>query len=197
MPGLHSSTHTLSATHIHDYKPQQAAVTFSDRRVLHYACRPDGGPIRHVLNPAEPHRRRPVHVEPREGEPPVPLTCPDGDLASSLLKAVDHLVADLYRWQAHRHNAPLRRYAVLHRARERSRPPSARHHGARRLPPARGRCRAMPIPGDRRTHRRGLARPPRRRPPCQRPHGLKRSGLARVRGRDEHPRPAPIGTASG
>lgn len=112
MHDLHSPTHTLRATDIGEYRPQQAAVTFSDCRVLHYACHPDGGPVRHVLNPAEPHRSRPVHVEPREGEPPAPLTCRDGDLASCLLNAVDHLVADLYRWQADRHNAPLRRYAV-------------------------------------------------------------------------------------
>lgn len=112
MSCLHSCTHTLSATHIHDYSLQEAAVTFSDRRVLHYACQPDGGPVRHVLNPGEPHRCRPVYAEPREGEPPAPLICPDGDLAYSLLNGVDRLVADLYRWQAHRHNAPLRRYAV-------------------------------------------------------------------------------------
>lgn len=112
MHGLHSPTHTLRVTDIGEYRPQQAAVTFSDRRVLHYACHPDGGPVRHVLDPAQRLRSRPVHVEPREGEPPAPLTCLDGDLAFSLLNAVDHLVADRYRWQAHRHNAPLRRYAV-------------------------------------------------------------------------------------
>ncbi|MDE0174220.1 MAG: hypothetical protein OYH76_01685 [Defluviicoccus sp.] len=112
MPHLRSTTHTLSVINIEDHEPRHAAVTYSDRRVLHYACDPGGGPVSHILDPAQPHLCRPVYAHLPDTDPPPILTCQDGDLGVRLLNGVDFLVADLYRWDAHRQKLPLLPYAV-------------------------------------------------------------------------------------
>lgn len=112
VPALHSTTHTLSVIKIEDLEPWRAAVTYSDRRLLHYACDPGGGPIYDLPDPAKPHLRRPVYATLPDTDPPPILTCQDGDLGFRLLNGVQFLVADLYLRDADRRKLPLRPYAV-------------------------------------------------------------------------------------
>lgn len=112
IPALHSTTHTLSVVNIEDLEPGRAAVTYSDQRVLHYACDPLGGRVYHVADPAQPTLRRPVYTDLPESHPSTILTCKDGDLGFSLLNDVHFLVADLYYCDADRRKLPFRPYAV-------------------------------------------------------------------------------------
>lgn len=112
IPPLHSPTHTLSITNIEDREPGRTAVTYSDNRILHYACDPSCGRVYHVPEPDKPHIRRPVYAELPNTHPPAILTCKDADLGFALANAVDFLVADLYRWDTDRRKLPLKPYAV-------------------------------------------------------------------------------------
>ena len=112
MPDPHSPTHTLSVVNVEDHEPRHAAVTYSDRRILHYACDPGGGSVYHVLDPAQPHLCRPVYAQLPDTNPPAILTCQDEELGFCLLNSVHFLVADLYRWDANRQKLSIRAYAV-------------------------------------------------------------------------------------
>ena len=103
---LHSPTHTLSIANIDDYQRHRSALTYSDRAVLHYSCHPDGGPVLHVFNPAEPYLCRTVHAKLADAETQAVMKCIDGDLPFRLVNGLHHLVADRYCWEAERDNAP-------------------------------------------------------------------------------------------